>query len=232
MTSLLAERYKNNKWHEFQKQQTKTFISLLERKKYNEVCDVGCGKGYWDYLLLKDNLVTNKLVGCDIYNDFQINELKTINPKLQIAYNTISDNGRLPEDDNGSDLVFSMDVIEHVEDYIFFLNEHIRIAKSGGTIIIGTPNYWRLTNIFLKSIGRLNYPRKMGTDTYGDVIHIREFRKKELLEILSKCNNVNKKTIEIVPCWYGVTQLNVGFAVLPKFCENLCQFWFLKFEKK
>lgn len=219
----LEERYKNNKTSRFQNAQTKQFLKLLD-KQYLNVLEVGCGKGYWSYVGAKYKRF-NSCFGCDVYNEFQVEELRKICQKAE--YKKITSRV-LPYQSNKFDLVFSMDVVEHIQDDAFFINEHLRVVKKDGTVIIGTPNYWRITNILLMILGRLKYPRNMGPDTYGDCIHLREYSKKQLVDLVVKAGGDD---IKIYPCWIGVLMLSMGIEKFPAVLNSICHFWFIKFTK-
>src|SRR5437899_904862 len=47
----------------------------------------------------------------------------------------------LPFQDEQFDLIFSVDVIEHLEKPLLALHEYNRVCKTGGYIFIQTPNY-------------------------------------------------------------------------------------------
>jgi len=225
---LLEQRYQNNKIAKFQKAQTDQFSDLLD-KVYNEVLEVGCGKGYWSYVGAKLKKFRN-CFGCDVFNDFQITELKQV--ARRVEYKLIIDDV-LPYRQKKFDLVFSMDVVEHVEDDLKFLKENLRLCKTGGEIIVGTPNYCRITNVLLMMLGRLRYPRHMGKDSYGDCIHLREYKINQLVEkvIVASGNRLSKKDIKVFPCWIGILMLNFGIERLPFWLSNYCHFFFIKFVK-
>ena len=163
--------------------------------------------------------------GSDIFNDWQKKELTKYCKKTE--YKKIKGR-RLPYQSNQFDLVFSMDVIEHIKDDKFFIKEQLRVCRPGGEIIIGTPNYWRITNIFLLLLGRLKYPRNMGPDSYGDCIHLREYKMKELMSLVIKAGGGD---IKIYPCWIGILCLSLGIERFPKIFNNYCHFWLIKFTK-
>jgi 2-polyprenyl-3-methyl-5-hydroxy-6-metoxy-1,4-benzoquinol methylase len=209
----------------FQKNQVEIFKSLLTRK-YERVCEVGCGKGFWSYIGAQKGCFA-ELDDCDIFEDLQVEEIRPY--VRRINYENITSND-LPYEDNSFDLVFSMDVIEHVEDDQKFLTEKLRICKPGGSIIIGTPNYYRLTNFLMKCAGQLHYPRTMGFDSYGEVIHLREYSLGQIHNLLSIYTNISKP--DYIPCWLGISQLEIGARNFPKSLSRACQFWFVKFNKK
>src|SRR3954469_5033062 len=61
-------------------------------------------------------------------------------------------NQRLPFDDAAFDLVWCSEVIEHLEDPAFALNELRRVTKPGGLLLLTTPNSYawlfRLIGLF------------------------------------------------------------------------------------
>jgi len=231
MKKYLIERYANNSWHRFQNCQTINFIRLLSGAEYTRVCDIGAGKGYWSYVGVKKNLFKNEIDGCDIFNDYQIEEITALNREICLDFKLV-EGTKLPFVDGYFDLVFSMDVIEHVENDHRFFSEHIRIAKPGGTILIGTPNRHRLSNLLLKFVGKLHYPRIMGEDSYGRVVHLREYERYQLINLINlNISEIDINSVEIIPCWFG-HPVKYGCCRAPPFLENFCQFWFVKFKRR
>lgn len=232
MTDLLAKRLEETKNYRFQDAQTKRFLSIIQKSKYRRACDIGCGKGYWSYLLAKSNLVKEEIYGCDLRNDFRIQEIMSVNQQIVARYKNI-DNISLPFDNNSFDLVFSVDVIEHVKDDRLLFLEHLRIAKPGATILIVTPNYWRLGNIILMAINRLKFPRRLGEGIYEEKVHLREYTIRKLAELAKKASDmIQMDTLRIVPCWFGLPLTNIGRDRLPSFLEHFSHSLFLIFKKK
>ncbi len=227
---VLEERYQSylNCGNVFGKVQCKTFLNLAN-KKYAKVLDVGCGKGFFTYLFLKEKEIFPKsCYGTDIFDDCQEKEIKRLLPNF--SFHKIGKSGKLPFPDNSFDLVFSIDVLEHVHNAQNFIAEQIRVTNKGGEIIIGTPNYLRLTNLFLLLFGRHNFPRKVGVDTYGDVIHVKEYKKSDLIILLGEFKE-EIANLHIFPCWLGSSPLHHGLARPVGLLSNFCQFWFVKFTK-
>ena len=232
MAGQLTRRFEENKIYRFPDVQTKRFITLLGGNRYERSCDIGCGRGYWSYILAKYNLVKNEICGCDLHNDYRMDEIKSVNPDPIIRYADIKDDS-LPFSDEMFDLVFSVDVVEHVKDEKLFFLEHLRIAKAGATILIVTPNYWRLGNIVLMAINRLKYPRRMGEGSSREMVHITEYSSDKLLELAGSASDMIKiDTLRIIPCWVGVPLTNIGRDRIPGLLEKFCHSLFMVFKKR
>lgn len=65
----------------------------------------------------------------------------------------VNANERLPFEDESFDLVWSSEVIEHLEDPAFSLAELRRVTKPGGELILTTPNSYALLFRFISLFG-------------------------------------------------------------------------------
>ncbi len=210
----------------------KNFLDLFfnsiskEKDTFDLVCDIGCGKGGVSYFGLK-NKIFKKVVGCDVFFD---DGFKQLTREANAEFKKVEEELLLPFNDNVFDLVFSTDVIEHIKDDITFFNEHIRIAKPNGVILIGTPNKYRPANLILNAFNKLNFPRKLGKDNYGDCVHQREYTPEMFRALLLKNNNIQKNTIEIIPYWLGLGPF-IKINQYPKIFKNYCHYWFCLFKK-
>jgi 2-polyprenyl-3-methyl-5-hydroxy-6-metoxy-1,4-benzoquinol methylase len=219
----LKDRYISGDSYAFNKAQTLTFSSLINRP-YDSVLDVGCGHGYFSYVGAVEKKFTHCL-GVDIVNKFEIKELKQLNKNITFKLIT---GDILPCTDNSFDLVFSMDVVEHIDNDMEFIKEQFRVCRKGGTILIGTPNLNRPANYFLKAFGKLQFP--MGIN---DCIHVREYTMNKLSSkiIQASDNKLSKYDIRFTPCWFGIIPLNVGFDPVPKILTPFCHYLFMTFKK-
>jgi 2-polyprenyl-3-methyl-5-hydroxy-6-metoxy-1,4-benzoquinol methylase len=193
----------------YNKEYTNYFFELLS-DTYNLVCDIGCGQGE----LLKHGFKNGKfesIIGCDAF---------PVEPWIVKITSEI-----LPFQSNFFDLTFSTDVIEHVNDDFRFVSELVRITKHGGTILIGTPNIQRPVNKLLNLFGKLHFPRKLGVDTYGDCVHLREYSKLDIINLVQRDKQLDN--ISIHPFWIGISTL-VGHA---KTQNKYCHYLFVKAKK-
>ncbi len=133
----------------------------------DKVLDVGCGLGYGLNLL---SIKAKSTYGVDVDPkavEYCKQNILGKNPRLQSvqAYDGYS----LPFKDKEFDIVTTVDVLEHVEDYDRFIDELIRVAKRA--VIISTPNR------------RPEYTNPDGTPK--NFWHLREWSHSELEDIVS-----------------------------------------------
>ncbi len=155
--------------------QLEAYFTCLNKyvKSNDHVLDVGFGLGYGlNTLAIK----AGKVSGVDIDEkvvDYCNKTLVGRNPKLENLF--LYDGYNLEFPDNHFDIICSVDVLEHVEDYDRFLKELLRVSKRG--IFISTPNR------------RPEYTNPDGTPK--NQWHLREWTFEELDEIISKFGKIN-----------------------------------------
>lgn len=144
--------YENKQYLEmFEKQGANFFLKYIAYIKYflkdkkNSFIDIGCGNG--NVLVPLMNEGYKYIYGCEISRLF-VSSAKKRNLKNIYWY----DGKKIPFNNNHFNVVGSFGVLEHAEDPINFLKEHIRITKKGGHIIVTCPNF--LTVFF-----KLEHPR-------------------------------------------------------------------------
>jgi len=107
------------------------------------VLDLGCGKGDWAYLLRSEKRGDRGIiVGVDISDDY-LNFLRKYSPYNLVIKCDLSKS--LPFKDKSVDIVFSSELIEHLEKQqsLVLLKEMERVGK--GKIILTLPNgRWEL----------------------------------------------------------------------------------------
>ena len=198
---------------------TKSVLSQLGRI-HDCVLDVGCGFGKATVTIESS---CNYVVGIDIQNNF---DRSKISPRLDYC---LADAFRLPFRDGCIDGSISVDVIEHVRECLGFLVELKRVIKKGGLLILATPNRNRLSNQLKTTLRKpVKYPLCLGTDPIiGECLHIREFSKNDLTQLLSGAGFVG---IEVRGVWLGIPfkRIEVGLTSFPAFFERYSQYWVAK----
>jgi len=108
----------------------KTALELASIKDSSVVLDVGCADGY----VLKKTLEIND--SCKCYGvDVLEKNLKEI-PNCDIR---VADARNLPFADKFFDIVFVLDMLEHVKDFEQIINEIKRVLKPNGCAILSGP---------------------------------------------------------------------------------------------
>jgi len=119
-------------------------ISFLANKK-TKILDVGAGKGHLSRrvynFLSENNLNPRKQL---IASDFSAKSFKA----QEVTFKQADFNKRLPFKNKSFDIVYSIEVIEHLRSPYDFLEECFRILKPNGTLIISTPNTFNLYSRF------------------------------------------------------------------------------------
>jgi ubiquinone/menaquinone biosynthesis C-methylase UbiE len=99
------------------------------------ILDAGCGEGVW---LAKFAEFTDEQ---NIYGtDIDPESAEMAKKVVEGANILVSAGESLPFEDNKFDIVFSNEVVEHVDDDKLAVSEMIRVTKPGGKIVIFTPN--------------------------------------------------------------------------------------------
>ena len=105
--------------------------------KNSRILDFGCGSGYMTQQVgqhLEKNRINlnEKLFACEIAPEsFLYKKIKCLK---------IESDSKIPFDDNYFDLIYSIEVLEHMtRPYDYFI-ESFKKLKSGGTLIFSTPN--------------------------------------------------------------------------------------------
>lgn len=136
----------------------------LGEKKYNVMADVGAGRGE-----LTERLVpyANTILMLDDYEEVDRPS------KAQFVKADLNDFWNVP--DNSVDFVFSLEVIEHIENPRHFMREIKRIMKPGGYGFVSTPNnlnFFSKLNFFIKGEHRFfkdfSYPAHISVVTEVD----------------------------------------------------------------
>lgn len=128
---------------------------IASHNKVGMVLDVGCGDGLF-MSILRDTLKDKKTTiwGVD-YSEYKLKKAREQGHKVKQCD---LEKG-LPFKDNTFDVIYAAELIEHLYDPDFFLEECNRVLKKGGVVVISTPNLqaWYNRLFFLLGIQPLFY---------------------------------------------------------------------------
>jgi SAM-dependent methyltransferase len=107
------------------------------------VLDVGCGEGHFAALLAREGA---EVVAIDVAAE-PLRRALARAPDLDVRL--VEPEGALPFEDSSFDVVWAGEVIEHVADTSRWLSELRRVLRSGGALLLTTPNHGSLSRLWL-----------------------------------------------------------------------------------
>ena len=132
------------------------YFPLSDRSKRWRILDYGCAFGYY-LRYLKELNPHHQLYGVDVAKD-AIQETAKVIGEDHCFWARSSES--LPLEDKSMDIVYSFDMIEHVEDpdeITGFLNNMKRLLREDGLAFIATPNYTRPMNIIYRVFNKTDF---------------------------------------------------------------------------
>jgi len=179
-----GNRYNENfKYFDFHRDRLNYLFSLLRRyfKPGARFLDIGSLFGY--------NCLGAQIIGYEAAGTDLPKYVTALAPRFQRRHidNRAADLKKdpIPFGDESFDLVLASEVLEHFNFHpARFFAEAARVLKSGGQLIITTPNLVRLNNVAKMIGGRsINWDIR---DDYWDGAHRREFTAGELAELVER----------------------------------------------
>lgn len=129
----------------------KTFLQLGNR--FHNVLDIGGGLGLFS-LNFKLNFPKSDVVILDYSRPEGIKDILTRNPTLRIKdYIKADVQEETPFDANSFDLIFALDILEHVENPSIAIDEILRILKKNGLLFVSVPTESILLKVVRSLIG-------------------------------------------------------------------------------
>ena len=123
----------------------KTIFDLLimEDIRSKRVLDIGAGRGYLssrigEYLVQHNLDPRDILTACDLFPQYF--EYQGVTCQKVDAID------RLPFADNAFDIVYAVEVLEHLQNPYAFIDDVCRIVKPGGKILLSVPNILNLSS--------------------------------------------------------------------------------------
>ena len=214
------------------KRRARRIIEEINPKEGESIIDLGCGTGYYLYLL--NNLsVDLKLTGFD-YDKRALDEAKLMLTDSKINF-VAGDMHKMGFEDNTFDKAVSSEVLEHLEKDNVALKEIFRILKPGGVLVISVPSinypfFWDPLNWILQHIFNTHIKTGFFSGIWSG--HIRLYSLNEIRskiekagfkieiaeELTSWCLPFNHYLVNIV------ARLLYDVKISPKIADNLSKF--------
>lgn len=156
-------------------ERTKIVLELIGRNK--KILDIACYNGYIGEKIKNNN---NVVFGVDASEEaVRISKQKGLIAKVSDIEKS------LPYKDHLFDLVFAGEIIEHIVDTDFFIDEVKRVLKLGGELIITTPNLASLDRRLMLLFNKNPFfPASFSYPANAQAGHVRFFNNKLLIDFL------------------------------------------------
>jgi 2-polyprenyl-3-methyl-5-hydroxy-6-metoxy-1,4-benzoquinol methylase len=138
------------------------------------VLDVGCGEGYFAAALVRAGA---EVVAVDVAAE-PLRRARSIHPALDLRL--VEPEAPLPLDDSSFDVVWAGETIEHVADTPQWLSELRRVLRSGGPLLVSTPDHAPLSRLWI-GLSRTAFQARF--DPRAD--HLRFYTRQLLAELLA-----------------------------------------------
>jgi len=174
----------------------------------NKVLDIGCYSGTLGSMLMK---IGNEVYGIQINEEVaEIARRKGLKVKIQDI------ESRFDFEDNFFDVVVAAEIIEHILDTDFFIDEIKRVLKPNGFLILSTPNVASLGRRLYLLLGKNPYfEASFGLPLLAHAGHIRFFTKDLLLSYLKH------KDFEIIEFASDVVNVTSSGKIASKLLADL-----------
>jgi 2-polyprenyl-3-methyl-5-hydroxy-6-metoxy-1,4-benzoquinol methylase len=138
------------------------------------VLDVGCGEGYFAAALLRAGA---QVVGCDVAAE-PLRRARASHPALDLRL--VQPEAPLALEDASFDVVWAGETIEHVADVAQWLSELRRVLRSGGLLLLSTPEHGPLSRLWI-GLSRAAFQERF--DPRAD--HLRFYTRQLLASLLA-----------------------------------------------
>ncbi len=148
-------------------------LTNISSKNYPKVLEVGCGPGYSTKRIMEVLPKDTNILASDIEVENLQDAKKLIGDKVSLSKESIYN---LQIEDNSIDLLFALEVLEHLEDPEKALEEIKRVIKEYAILGVPREPMWRVLNM-----ARCKYLKNLG-NTPGHIQHWSTFSFKKFLK--------------------------------------------------
>jgi 2-polyprenyl-3-methyl-5-hydroxy-6-metoxy-1,4-benzoquinol methylase len=178
----------------------KELVKIIKTEKNAKVIDVGCGDGVTIESLIKGDILSkNNIFGIDI-DLRRVKESIKRNKGVEFFFGDLKD---LPRSRGKFDILYSLMVIEHVENDYDFLKTTIKVLKPSGWIFIST---------ILKKKWAWYFYKNSNGKTVLDPTHVREYF--FVNDILPKFKKVGFRNLNYSKVPFKVSLIELCFKAM------------------
>lgn len=189
MKNIYKEMYKNSKRLDLaNNSRIQIMLNIIDDLNLNDrnILDIGCYDGTFLSLIKNRN---NRFYGIEA-SDYGAKE--STDKGINVEQFFFDDNTRFPFGNNFFDLIVAGEIIEHIYDTDFFLEEIYRLLKPDGKLLISTPNIASFGRRLMLLFG-INPILEISPNEKNSSGHIRYFTFNTFEYLLRKHNFKNSK---------------------------------------
>ncbi len=142
--------------------------------KRPRVLDIGCAEGHFAAVLARDGA---EVVALEVAEE-PLRRARAHHPELDVRL--IEPEAPLPLEDSSFDVIWAGETIEHIADTGAWLSEVRRVLRSGGLLLLTTPDHGLLSRLHLALSSRAF---EVHFDPRGD--HLRFYTRPVLVDLLA-----------------------------------------------
>lgn len=157
----------------------KKIIKKLPLHKFEKVLDLGCGQGEYSFMLA-GAIPDLNIVALDLEPQ-RIKKIQTI-AKIKGMSNLRTHSGKAEtlKEENSFDLIYSVDVFEHIEEEQMPFREAFDLLKSGGYLIVKMPS--KIQNTVLPERFFVDHKKWLKDEHIGQLYMLEDLKKRMLKE--------------------------------------------------
>jgi ubiquinone/menaquinone biosynthesis C-methylase UbiE len=206
------------------KRRAKMVLLELNPQKNDKFLDVGCGDGYYSYLL--SQLGTFNITGIDSDSNALKNAKKQVQSKSVKFVN--GDVTKMPFKTNSFSKLVCSEVLEHLPDDLKGLKEMNRVIKKGGTLCITVPHwnypfFWDPINYILQRSFNTHIKSGFWSGVWN--FHVRLYDIDELKKVVKKAGfkieRVECLTHFGLPFNHYITNIGFRLRTSPKLSQEV-----------
>ncbi len=218
MKNIYKGMYSKDVLHLTLNPRIKSMLAMIDslRLRNKNILDIGCYDGT---LLGQIKNKKNNFYGVEA-SDYGVRECKKKGIKTKSFF--CDDKTRLPFEDNFFDLVVCGEIIEHVYDTDFFLDNISKVLKMNGKLILSTPNIASLGRRIMLLMG-INPIIEVSPNKPESSGHIRYFTFETIQELLVERGFVIEKIKSDVVNFSASGKANVKFIakIFPRLGQSI-----------